>query len=178
MTMKFCKCKFHCREILLSLRRRPVMVCIENGFRIKSTKNLMPVTFPPAILGPEMAAPILWAPGIFGFFLLENPMPIKFLFFGGGGFERGMEAPILLLFRKAQSTRTAKFDPRTLSRKCSRKCPRECTRRCPRKCPRRLRLVLCKTHQRIPTKTHTRVLTGNFLVLTEIFQCSRKCTRK
>ena len=31
--------------------------------------------------------------------------------------------------RKAQSTRTAKFDPRTLSRKCSRKCTRECTRR-------------------------------------------------
>ena len=29
---------------------------------------------------------------------------------------------------QAQSTRTAKFDPRTLSRKCSRKCTRECTR--------------------------------------------------
>ena len=28
---------------------------------------------PPAILGPEMAVPILWAPGIFWFFLLENP---------------------------------------------------------------------------------------------------------
>ena len=28
--------------------------------------------FPPAILGPEMAALILWAPGIFWFFLLEN----------------------------------------------------------------------------------------------------------
>ena len=68
--------------------------------------------------------------------------------------------------KKAQSTRTAKFDPRTLSRKRSRKWPRECTRRCPRKCPRRLRLVLCKTHQRIPTKTPTTVLTGNFLVLT------------
>ena len=42
--------------------------------------------------------------------------------------------------RKAQSTRTTKFDPQTLSRKCS----RECTRRCPRNCPRRLRLFLCK----------------------------------
>ena len=41
---------------------------------------------------------------------------------------------------KAQSTRTAKFGPRTLSRKGLRKCRRECTRRCPRKCPRRLRL--------------------------------------
>ena len=65
-------------------------------------------------------------------------------------------------FRRAQSTRTAKFDPRTLSRKCSRKCPRECTR----KCPRRLRLFLCKAQQRVPTKTPTRVLTGKFPVLT------------
>ena len=31
----------------------------------KSEKNLMSVIFPPATLGPEMAAPILWAPGIF-----------------------------------------------------------------------------------------------------------------
>ena len=38
----------------------------------------------PVILGPKMAAPILWAPGIFGFFLLENAMPIKFLLLGGG----------------------------------------------------------------------------------------------
>ena len=83
-----------------------------------------------------------------------------------------------LLFRKAQSTRTAKFDPRTLSRKCSRKWPRECTRRCPRKCPRRLRLVLCKTHQRIPTKTPTRVLTGKFLVLTGNFPVLTKMYTK
>ena len=35
--------------------------------------------------GPEMAAPILWAPGILGFFLQEKtPMPIKFLPLGGG----------------------------------------------------------------------------------------------
>ena len=43
-------------------------------------------------------------------------------------------------FRIAQSTRTAKFDPRTLSRKYSRKCTRKCTRRCPRKCPQKLRI--------------------------------------
>ena len=30
-------------------------------------KNLKSVIFPPAILGPEMAAPILWAPGTLGF---------------------------------------------------------------------------------------------------------------
>ena len=80
--------------------------------------------------------------------------------------------------RKAQSTRTAKFDPRTLSRKCSRKCPRECTRKCPRKCPRRLRLFLCKTQQRIPTKTPTRVLTGNFPVLTGNFPVLTKMYTK
>ena len=36
-------------------------------------KSVMSIKFPPAILGPEMAAPILWAPGIFWFFLLEKP---------------------------------------------------------------------------------------------------------
>ena len=46
---------------------------------------LMSVLFPPATLGPEMAAPILWAPGIFGSFCRKTPMPIKFLFLGGGG---------------------------------------------------------------------------------------------
>ena len=44
----------------------------------------MSVVFLPVILGPEMAAPFLWAPGIFWFFLLENPMHIKFLVLGGG----------------------------------------------------------------------------------------------
>ena len=39
------------------------------------------------ILGPEMAAPILWAPGISGFFLLEkfNPHAHKIPPFRGGG---------------------------------------------------------------------------------------------
>ena len=46
----------------------------------------MSVIFPPVILGPEMAAPVLWAPGIFLVLSAGNPMPIKFLvFFGGGG---------------------------------------------------------------------------------------------
>ena len=82
------------------------------------------------------------------------------------------------MVRRAQSTRTAKFDPRTLSRKCSRKCPRKCTRRCPRKCPRRLRLFLCKAHQRVPTKTPTRVLTGKFPVLTGNFPVLTKMYTK
>ena len=36
-------------------------------------KSVMSIKVPPAILWPEMAAPIFWAPGIFWFFLLENP---------------------------------------------------------------------------------------------------------
>ena len=54
----------------------------------------MPVISPPAILGPEMAAPILWVPWIFELFLLENLHAHKIprfrwgywvFFFGGGG---------------------------------------------------------------------------------------------
>ena len=50
----------------------------------KKKKNLVSKIFPPVILGPEMAAPILWAPGIFWFFLLENPHAHKIPPFGGG----------------------------------------------------------------------------------------------
>ena len=53
----------------------------------------MSIKFPPVILGPETAAPILWAPGIFGFFLLENHHAHKIPPFRGGGvmgfFRRG-----------------------------------------------------------------------------------------
>ena len=45
----------------------------------------MSVKFLSAILGPEMAAPILWAPGENALFLQEKPVSIKFLLFGGGG---------------------------------------------------------------------------------------------
>ena len=45
----------------------------------------MSIKLPPAILGPEMAVPILWAPGIFWFFLLENPHAHKIPPFRGGG---------------------------------------------------------------------------------------------
>ena len=37
------------------------------------------------ILGPEMAAPISWAPGISAFFLQEYLHAHKFLVLGGGG---------------------------------------------------------------------------------------------
>ena len=47
-------------------------------------KSVMSIKFPPVILGPEMAAPILWAPGILGFFLLENPHAHKIPPFRGG----------------------------------------------------------------------------------------------
>ena len=36
-------------------------------------QSVVSIKFPPAFLGPEMAAPILWAPGILGLFLQENP---------------------------------------------------------------------------------------------------------
>ena len=54
---------------------------------------MVSIKFPPVILGPEMAAPILWAPGIFGLFLMKNPHAHKIppfrggvlCFLGGGG---------------------------------------------------------------------------------------------
>ena len=58
----------------------------------------MSVICSPAILGPEMAAPILWAPGIFCW---KPPMPIKFLLLGGGGgwgFLEGREVEVPILF--------------------------------------------------------------------------------
>ena len=45
----------------------------------------MSVVFLPVILGPEMAAPILWAPGIFWLVLMENPHAHQIPPFGGGG---------------------------------------------------------------------------------------------
>ena len=48
-------------------------------------KNLVSVKFFCfAILGPEMGAPILWAPGIFAF-CRKPSISVKFLFLGGGG---------------------------------------------------------------------------------------------
>ena len=69
----------------------------------------MSIKFLPVILGPEMAAPILWAPGIFGLFLLENPHAHKIPPFRGGGgvlgfFRRGgVEVPILFLWARGFS---------------------------------------------------------------------------
>ena len=53
-----------------------------------------------------MAAPILWAPGIFWFFLLANPHAHKIPPFRGGGgvlgyfLEGGVEVPILFLWAR------------------------------------------------------------------------------
>ena len=61
-------------------------VLVENDFvfRPKFRKSVVSIKFPPVILEPEMDAPILWAPGIFGFFLLENPHAHKIPPFRGG----------------------------------------------------------------------------------------------
>ena len=50
-------------------------------------KILVSVKFLSAILGPEMAAPILWTPGKMPSFCRRTSMSIKFfVFWGGGGF--------------------------------------------------------------------------------------------
>ena len=54
-----------------------------NATHFYQKKKLMSIIFPPVILGPEMAAPILWAPGTFCSFCWNTPMPIKFLVLGG-----------------------------------------------------------------------------------------------
>ena len=53
-------------------------------YRQKIRKILVSVKFLSAILGPEMAAPIFWAPGKIAFLLQEKAMSIKFLLLGGG----------------------------------------------------------------------------------------------
>ena len=50
-------------------------------------KSLTSVIFPPVILGPEMAAPMLWAPDSFWCFLLENPHDHKIPRFRGGVYQ-------------------------------------------------------------------------------------------
>ena len=65
----------------------------------------MSVIFLSAILGPEMAAPILWAPRIFSVvFLQENLHVHKIPRFRGGAFWvwGGWEVPILLLWARLQ----------------------------------------------------------------------------
>ena len=67
--------------VLLTAVWNPTPFCYSP---IKIRKSVMSIKFPPAILGPEMAAPILWAPGIFWFFLLEKPHAHKIPPFRGG----------------------------------------------------------------------------------------------
>ena len=73
----------------MSVRFKNASVSGFEGGPSKFRKSLMPVIFPPAILRPETAAPILWALGIYWFFLLENPHAHKIPRFRGGFFERG-----------------------------------------------------------------------------------------
>ena len=61
-----------------------VYVCMCVGVSL-FRKILVSVKFVSAILGPEMAAPILWAPGKMRSFCRKTSMSIKFLVLGGGG---------------------------------------------------------------------------------------------
>ena len=73
----------------------------ERGIR----KILVSVKFFSAILGPEMAAPILWTPGKNAFFLQENRHVHKISRFRGGGIlgfgGGGRGVPSLFLFGTA-----------------------------------------------------------------------------
>ena len=64
---------------------RPGAAPVQANTRTGIRKILASEKFLSAILGPEMAAPILWAPRSSAFFLQENSMSIKFLGLGGGG---------------------------------------------------------------------------------------------
>ena len=72
----------------------------------RMSERLISVKFSPATLGPEMAAPIVWAPGMFCFFLQENIHAHEIPhFIRGGGIlgllgEEGGEVPILFYGRE------------------------------------------------------------------------------
>ena len=71
-------------SLLLSVRGCLSLYISLQGFR-GHRKSVVSIKFPPVILGPEMAAPVLWAPVILWFFLLENPHAHRIPPFRGGG---------------------------------------------------------------------------------------------
>ena len=85
--------------LVVSISPEPLLVCrfwsAESRCITQKKRDVHKIS--PVILGPEMAMPILWAPGIFWFFLLENPHAHKIPPFregcwgfleGGGGSHR------------------------------------------------------------------------------------------
>ena len=74
---------------------------VKNGKFLR--KSLVSVKFVSAILGPEMAAPILWAPGKMRSFCRQNHVHKIPRFRGGGYFGfwgEGGEVPILFLWAR------------------------------------------------------------------------------
>ena len=71
-----------------STKRSGYEVCLK---KIKDQKKPHAHNFSPAILGPEVAAPILWAPGFVLFFCCKSPHAHTIpRFMGGlGGFWKG-----------------------------------------------------------------------------------------
>ena len=64
-----------------------IFIACNGNVRLRIRKSVVSIKFPPVILGLEMAVPILWARGIFWFFLPEKKTHAhKIPPFRGGGF--------------------------------------------------------------------------------------------
>ena len=87
--------------------KMPLLMCQETTIR----KILVSVKFVSAILGPEMAAPILWTPGKMRSFCRKNHVR-KIPLFLGGGFGGGGSADFIFMdariFLKLQKTRQSR----------------------------------------------------------------------
>ena len=97
-------------SVFLLQARHACKVSLVNFFSnlFWSEKSLCPQQFLPAILGPEMAVPILWAPGKMRYFCRKKPVPIKLLVLGGWYFSDFifMGARIFLIWTLAHQNRT------------------------------------------------------------------------
>ena len=71
----------NCRFLSLVVVELVLKIVLKKTIR----KILVSIKFVSAILGPEMAAPILWIPGKMPAFCRKTSMSIKFLVLGGGG---------------------------------------------------------------------------------------------
>ena len=79
---------------------------------LKLRRILVSAKFVSAILGPEMAAPIVWTPRISAFFLQENLHSHKIpLFLGGVFWVWGGGVPILFFWARGFSDKSPSLEP-------------------------------------------------------------------